>query len=113
VLPIVIVLVLVAAVVAAVFLLSGDDDSDPDPAPTTDEPADDTGGSEPPLDDPEALADPALADLTRSCSEGDMAACDDLWIGTEAGGVLEAYAETCGGQAPAGGNFGSCEEEFG
>ena len=70
-------------------------------------------GSEPPLDDPEAVANPDLAALAQSCSGGDMAACDDLWFGTDAGGVLEAYAETCGGLAPAGGVFGGCEEQFG
>ena len=74
---------------------------------------DDTGGTEPPLDDPEAVADPELAGLAQSCSDGDMAACDDLWYGTDSGGVLEAYAETCGGREPAGGVFGSCEEQFG
>ncbi len=74
---------------------------------------DDTGGTEPPLDDPEAVADPELAGLAQSCSDGDMAACDDLWFGTDSGGVLEAYAETCGGREPAGGVFGSCESQFG
>ena len=54
-----------------------------------------------------------LAALAQSCSSGDMAACDDLWLDTDAGGVLEAYAETCGGLEPAGGVFGSCEEQFG
>lgn len=42
-----------------------------------------------------------------------MVACDDLYWGTEAGGELEAYAETCGGLAPGGGVYGDCEEQFG
>jgi Domain of unknown function (DUF4878) len=80
-----------------------------------DEPVDEPvgGGSEPPLDDPEAQADPALADLAVACSEGDMVSCDDLYWGTDAGGVLEAYAETCGGRAPGGGVSGGCAEQYG
>ncbi|HEY8527898.1 MAG TPA: hypothetical protein VIL48_23240, partial [Acidimicrobiales bacterium] len=37
-----------------------------------------------------------LGNLAVSCSEGDMVACDDLWLGTPVGSELERFGATCG-----------------
>lgn len=98
------------------------DDLEPsdDTVPPPDDPPDDGGDggsgdvlSDPPIDSQEAIDNPALVSLAVSCSQGDMAACDDLWLDTDVGGELEAYAETCGGRAPGGGVEGDCELQFG
>lgn len=94
---------------------------------TTDTPSDDTsddtsddGGSssdagpasDPPLDNEEAESDPELVELANSCAGGDMAACDDLYFGTDIGGDLEEYGATCGGRLDDK-VYGGCEQELG
>jgi hypothetical protein len=75
---------------------------------------DDPGSDDPGSDGSDAGSDdPALGALSDSCGAGDMAACDDLWLDSDVGSDLEAFAETCGGLDPAGGHFGDCEVTFG
>jgi hypothetical protein len=85
------------------------DDSGSDDSGSDDSGSDDSGsdGSVPGSDDP------ALSGLADACGGGDMAACDDLWVDSDVGSDLEAFAETCGGVDPAGGHWGDCEETFG
>jgi hypothetical protein len=96
---------LIVAIVAVVailgaglfFLLSGSDDDDGDDGSEVSSEADgdETGApTEPPTGEPEF--DPNA----QSCFEGDMQACDDLFIETPAGSDYEAYGNTCGGRLP-------------
>lgn len=56
----------------------------------------------PPGSPPENLGDNAEFDaLADSCFEGNMTACDDLYIDTPVGSPYEAYAKTCGGRIDA------------
>lgn len=64
-------------------------------------------------DAPDSGGSADLQDLADACGEGDMEACDDLWVNTDVGSDLEAFAETCGGRDPAGGHWGDCVESFG
>jgi hypothetical protein len=81
----------------------------PDDSGTDDSGTDDSG-----TDDSDAGSDdPALSDLSDACGSGDMAACDDLWLDTDVGSDLEAFAETCGGRDPEGGHYNDCEDTFG
>lgn len=51
-------------------------------------------------EDPSALLGeaPELDALARACFEGDLFACDTLFLRTEVASDLEAYAQTCGGR---------------
>lgn len=51
-------------------------------------------------EDPSALLGeaPELDALAEACFEGDLFACDTLFLRTEVGSDLEAYAQTCGGR---------------
>jgi hypothetical protein len=95
------------------------DDSGSDDSGSDDSGSDDSGSDDPGSDDPGSDGgvpgsdDPALSDLADACGGGDMAACDDLWVDTDVGSDLEAFAETCGGRDPAGGHWGDCEANFG
>lgn len=42
--------------------------------------------------------DPVLNQLAQSCFEGDMGACDDLFLQSPAASDYEAYGNTCGGR---------------
>jgi hypothetical protein len=74
---------------------------------------DDTGGSEGTTEIPFAIGDdPELDDLTVACSEGDLGACDDLYVQSPIDTNYEDYGNTCGGRLPEGAG-GSCESELG
>ena len=47
---------------------------------------------------PEAppTGDAQYDDLAQECYQGDMEACDDLYLGTPVGSEYEAYGDTCG-----------------
>ena len=93
---------------------SGSDDSGSDDSSSDGSGSDDSGSDGSGSDgDVPGSDDPALSDLADACGGGDMAACDDLWVDTDVGSDLEAFAETCGGLDPAGGHWGDCEEMFG
>ena len=51
--------------------------------------------------------DPTLDRLYDSCSAGDLAACDDLYMASAFGSEYEAFAISCGGTSD--GAYGSCE----
>lgn len=118
---IVIVVLVVAALAGVAFLLTsgGDDDDDTassttlgtgdegtDPGETTlpsisvpdvtvtvpDIGSDEAGPPEP----PPGGGDATLTGLADDCYNGDMQACDDLFLQTEAGSELEDYGDTCG-----------------
>jgi hypothetical protein len=91
-------------------------DVDVPDVPDTDEPVDDEPSgdlTDPPTDSQEAIDNPELVTLAEECGGGDMESCDELWVSTDVGGELEAYAETCGGLAPEGGVLGDCVTRFG
>ena len=46
--------------------------------------------------------DPALDALYDSCDNGDMQACDDLYMQTDAGSACELFGDTCGGTTSGG-----------
>lgn len=51
--------------------------------------------------DPAALIqgdDPVLNQLAQSCFDGDMSACDDLFLQSPSGSAYESYGNTCGGR---------------
>ena len=56
---------------------------------------------------PPNIADPALAALADSCFEGDMNACEDLFLDAP-DGPAEDYGFDCGGRVPASESVGSC-----
>jgi hypothetical protein len=93
-----------------------------DTTSTTEEPDDTTSTTEDEPDDTTTTTESTTTtvegdpeDLANrdACAGGDMAACDDLWLGTPVGSELEAFAETCGGLAPEGGYENTCESTFG
>jgi hypothetical protein len=55
--------------------------------------------------------DPALDDLAQHCFEGDMDACDQLYIGSPSGSDYESYGAACGGRTVDAG--GSCRATHG
>ena len=58
-------------------------------------------GDPPAASSPEGLgADPALDSLAEQCFEGDMAACDDLFVESPFDSDYEAYGNTCGQRVP-------------
>ena len=58
----------------------------------------------PRIQSPESIssASTELGLLIDACTDGGMAACDDLYVESEPGSSLQAYAETCGYRQPAG-----------
>jgi hypothetical protein len=127
-------LLVVAAVVGLVVVpaLTDDDDQatpttqttedDTDTSDTTDDDPDDTSDTtedddEPSSGDlPDAQRPPALESaefdaLGASCEEGDLGACDALYLATPVGSVAEAYGSTCGGRVDDE-LAGACGEEF-
>lgn len=69
-------------------------------------------GDLPDADSSSGLGDNATFDaLAADCEDGDLGACDDLYLQTAVGSDYEAYGSTCGGRiAPV---QGMCEEELG
>ena len=80
--------------------------------PPTSAPIPTPGAIPPPTLEPTGLGtDPSLDALAQSCYDGDMAACDDLWRGSEVGSDYRNFGDTCAGRQPA--NSGSwCEDAF-
>jgi len=71
------------------------------------------GGSLPDGQDPGDLGDGAGFDaLAESCFEGDMAACDYLYVSTPVDSSSEAYGDTCGGRVDAADSEATCSSEF-
>jgi hypothetical protein len=61
-----------------------------------------TGEVPPGLEDPGGLGDDdALDRLARQCFDGNMAACDFLYVSSEPDSGYEAYASSCAGRQPA------------
>lgn len=104
----VLVLLLVAGA-AAFFVLGGDDGGD-GPGPTVTEQADDPDDPDPdpdpdpdvpPLPDadpPGSFATESFDALAASCEDGDLVACDVLYLNTPVDSDEEAYGSTCGGR---------------
>jgi hypothetical protein len=98
-----------------------DDGEDEDASTTTvddDEDEDDGDGDDgdvPPGQDPEQILgeDPEFDPLIEDCFDGNLFACDALFIVTDVGSDAERYAETCGGRLDSGDILGGeCAEEF-
>ncbi len=52
---------------------------------------------------PDGLGDdPTLNQFAQQCYDGDMVACDSLFIVAEDGTPYKAYADTCAGRQPPG-----------
>ena len=65
-----------------------------------------TGQSSDGLPPPTGLGDdPAMDALAQDCFDGDMQACDDLFMQSPAGSEYEDYGDTCAGRQPDGGTF--------
>jgi hypothetical protein len=59
------------------------------------------GSVPPPTMEPTGLGDdPTLQPLAEACFDGDMAACDDLYRGSEPGTPYRTYGDTCAGRQP-------------
>ena len=56
---------------------------------------------EPAGDDPIDASDPELQPLVDDCSDGDMGACDELYLSSEVGSPEEEFGDTCAGRQPA------------
>lgn len=65
-------------------------------------------------EDPSALLgeDPELDELAQACFDGDLFACDTLFLRTEVGSELEAYSQTCGGRIERQDGDPGCAERF-
>jgi hypothetical protein len=80
-----------AVIIVLVVLLSGDDKK----SDVT------TNDNLPTADSPEGLGDdPALDALAQNCFDGDMQACDDLYLQSDFDSDYEDYGNTCGGRFP-------------
>jgi len=55
--------------------------------------------------------DPALDALYDSCKDGDMQACDDLYMQSPFGSEYETFADTCGDRVESGGGY--CTTQLG
>ncbi|MBL8776245.1 MAG: hypothetical protein JNK12_09950 [Acidimicrobiales bacterium] len=65
-------------------------------------------------EDPSGLLgeDPRLDELAQACFEGDLFACDTLFLRTEVDSELEAYSQTCGGRIERQAGAPGCAERF-
>ena len=54
----------------------------------------------------------SLHELAQACFEGDLFACDTLFLRTEVGGDLEAYSQTCGGRIERQDGAPGCADRF-
>ena len=68
----------------------------------------------PPGEDPAGIVgdDPRLDELAEACFEGDLYACDTLFLRTEVDSELEAYSQTCGGRIERQDGAPGCAERF-
>lgn len=112
---------LIGGGVAAFLLLGGDDD--PTTTATTDSSSEVAGGATPPEppntpedtggggggsgdvpepgSSPDGLGDdPVLDALAQDCFDGDLEACDDLFIESPIDSDYETYGNTCGDRVP-------------
>ncbi|NDI49020.1 hypothetical protein [Goekera deserti] len=88
---------LVAVIVTLVVLFTGSGGPEPTPAATR---------------EPTGLGDdPVLDELARSCYDGDMGACDDLYLESEFDSAYERYGDTCAGRKDAG-TWSLCTDDF-
>lgn len=108
--------VLLAALFSFILVACGDDGGVDEPEETTtteeDDGGDDDGGDDgggefdpdaraelPDGQEPGDLGDsPAFEALAEGCFDGDMAACDVLWLESPIDSDFEAYGATCGGR---------------
>lgn len=122
-------LAVIAAVVALVVVpaLTDDDDDDQQATRTTQTTDDDgttttteddgggggstSSGSLPQAQRPPDLESDEFDALGAACQDGDLGACDQLYLTTPVGSVAEAYGATCGGRVDERLN-GGCGEEF-
>jgi len=52
---------------------------------------------------PDGLGDdPTFNQMAQSCYDGDMQACDDLFLQSDVDSAYEAYGDTCAGRQPEG-----------
>ncbi len=56
--------------------------------------------------------DPELDTLAQACFEGDLLACDTLFLRSDVGGDLEAYSQTCGGRIERQNGAPACADRF-
>ncbi len=64
--------------------------------------------------EPTGLGDNYLLDgLAQNCYDGDMEACDTMWLGSEEGSPYHNFADTCAGRKPPGDTWAFCEAIFG
>ena len=110
---------LIGGGVAAFLLLGGDDD--PTTTATTDSSSEVAGGATPPEppntpedtggggsgdvpepgSPPDGLGDdPVLDALAQDCFDGDLQACDDLFLDSPVDSDYETYGNTCGDRVP-------------
>jgi hypothetical protein len=90
---------LVAALGGGVFLLFATGDGGQVPAPPATLEATGLGD------------DPRMDQLAQACHDGDMAACDDLFVQSELYSGYETYGDTCGGRRSAG-EWSFCTDVF-
>jgi len=69
----------------------------------------------PPGQDPGAIlvGDPPLDALAGACFDGDLFACDTLFVRSEVDSELEAYSRSCGGRVAAPPGAPGCADRFG
>jgi hypothetical protein len=96
---------------------SGDGSDDADDEETTTTAAGDEGdGGASDLGDPEDppdTDDPTFAEHAEQCFDGDLGACDTLYLETPVGSPEEEYGATCGGRVEGSENAALCEQNFG
>jgi hypothetical protein len=131
---VVVAVLVIAGGVTAIVLLTGDDDPTPTASTNTapvetssgeapassseDQPteSEDSGGGADELPDatsPEGLGDdPALDSLAQDCFDGDMGACDTLFLTSDIDSEYETYGATCGGRLPEDEATGLCVFTF-
>jgi hypothetical protein len=86
------------------------DTFDPGTTDPTDEPdPDEPGAAEPVPTDIDSLEEQGLA---SNCFDGDLEACDTLWLTSDVGSNAEEYGGTCGGRLPDS-IAGNCVEDLG
>lgn len=75
----------------------------PSASPSSSAGAEPSGGIPPATVPPTDLGgDPVMDAYAQDCFDGDMAACDNLYLESEVTSTYEAYGETCAGRRPLG-----------
>ena len=64
-----------------------------------------------PVDESDSEYDPDFHELAEDCQDGDLDACDSLYLQTPVGSDYEQYGQTCGGRTDEE-FYGTCAEEF-